>query len=47
MLGYDILDVKITKWHSDYNKFKGKLKHLETMFKNIIDFSFVGVTTVQ
>jgi dynein heavy chain len=46
-LGYNILDVKNTRWHGDFNKFKLKMKHLENMFKNIIDFAFQGVTTVQ
>ena len=45
-MGYNILDVKITNWHTDYNKFKQKMKHLENMYKNIIEFAFQGVTNV-
>lgn len=45
-LDYNILDVKITHWHTDYNKFKLKMKHLENMYKNIIEFAFQGVTNV-
>ena len=43
---YNILDVKNTHWHADYNKFKLKMKHLENMYKNIIEFAFQGVTNV-
>ena len=45
-LDYNILDVKNTRWHGDYNKFKIKIKHLENMYKNIVDFAFQGVTNV-
>ena len=45
-LDYDILDVKNAHWHSDYNKFKLKMKHLENMYKNIIEFAFQGVTNI-
>lgn len=45
-LNYLILDVKITRWHSDYNKFKLRMKDLETMFINTINFALEGVTTV-
>jgi len=47
VLGYDILDVKITRWHGDYTKFKQKMKHLENIFKTIINLAFEGVTTVN
>ena len=45
-LQYNILDVKNTNFHTDYNKFKLKMKHLENMYKNIIEFAFQGVTNV-
>ena len=42
----NILDVKNTHWHSDYNKFKDKMNHLEEMYKSTIEFAFQGVTNV-
>ena len=32
-LSYDILDVKATRWHDDYNTFKNSMKDLEVMFQ--------------
>jgi dynein heavy chain len=46
-LDYDILDVKITKWHDDYGQyFKEQCKSLEIMYQNIIALAFKNVSTV-
>jgi len=46
-LDYDILNVKITKWHDDYGQyFKEQCKNLETMYHNIITLAFKNVSTV-
>ncbi|KAJ3056563.1 Dynein heavy chain 2, axonemal [Rhizophlyctis rosea] len=42
-----ILDVKATRWHDDYNKFKQGVKDLEVMMQNIITSAFEGATTVE
>ena len=39
-LNYDILDVKATRWHDDYNAFKNSLKDLEVMFQNVLNTAF-------
>jgi dynein heavy chain len=39
-LGYSVLDVRVSKWHEDYNDFKGKVKDLEVMFTNVINAAF-------
>ena len=46
-LKYDILDVKATKWHDDYNAFKNGVKDLEMMMQNVITSAFETVTTVD
>lgn len=47
-LDYDILDVKITKWHDDYGqRFKENMKNLEIMYMNTISLSFKNITTIQ
>lgn len=47
-LDYDILDVKITRWHDDYGqKFKESMKNLEIMYMNTISLSFKNITTVS
>ena len=47
-LDYDILDVKITKWHDDYGQyFKEQCKSLEIMYQNIIALAFKNVSTVS
>ena len=47
-LEYDILDVKITKWHDDYGQyFKEQCKSLEIMYQNIIALAFKNVSTVS
>ena len=46
-LEYDILDVKITKWHDDYGQvFKEQLKNLEIIYQNIIALAFKNISTV-
>ncbi|KAI8821286.1 dynein heavy chain and region D6 of dynein motor-domain-containing protein [Fimicolochytrium jonesii] len=42
-----ILDVKITRWHDDYNTFKQGVKDLEVMMQNTISSAFDGATTVE
>lgn len=47
-LNYDILNVKITKWHDDYGQFfKEQCKNLETKYHNNISLAFKNVSTVQ
>jgi dynein heavy chain len=47
-LDYDILDVKITKWHDDYGQyFKDQCKSLEIMYQNIITLAFKNVSSVS
>ena len=36
-LDYDVLDVKVSRWHDDYNHFKSDVKDLEVMFTNVIN----------
>lgn len=46
-LDYDILDVKMTKWHDDYGqRFKENMKNLEIMYMNTISLSFKNITTI-
>eukprot|EP01028_Stygiella_incarcerata_P006524 TRINITY_DN2668_c0_g1_i2.p1 TRINITY_DN2668_c0_g1~~TRINITY_DN2668_c0_g1_i2.p1 ORF type:complete len:4588 (-),score=1267.00 TRINITY_DN2668_c0_g1_i2:3353-17116(-) len=45
-LGYDMLEVKSTKWPDDYGLYKGAVKDLEVMFQNVITFAFDGMSTV-
>lgn len=46
-LNYDILDVKITRWHDDYGQyFKENCKSLEMIYHNIITLAFKNVSTV-
>lgn len=42
-----ILDVKASKWHDEFNIFKNGMKDLDVMYKNIINFAFESVTTVE
>ena len=42
-----ILDVKVTSWHDDFNKFRSGLKDLEVMVQNVINTAFMSITTVQ
>eukprot|EP00981_Chlorochromonas_danica_P004175 scaffold838_cov160-Ochromonas_danica.AAC.12 len=46
-LDYDVLDVKISKWHDDYNHFKSDVKDLEVMFTNVINAAFEVNATVR
>lgn len=46
ILKYDILDVKITSWHSDFNTFKNGMKDLEAMTQNVINGAFESVSTI-
>ncbi len=46
-LDYDILDVKISRWHDDYNHFKSDIKDLEVMFTNVINGAFENNATVS
>jgi hypothetical protein len=39
-LDYNILDVKITRWHDDFNAFKGAVKDLEVLMQNVINLAF-------
>ncbi|KAI9995701.1 hypothetical protein PInf_012769 [Phytophthora infestans] len=43
-LDYDILDVKNTSWHSDFNSFKNGMKDLEAMTQNVINGAFESVS---
>lgn len=45
-LDYDVLDVKISHWHDDYNHFKSDVKDLEVMFTNVINAAFENNATV-
>lgn len=45
-LDYDILDVKGSKWHDDYNTFKNSVKDLDVMFTNVINAAFEFNSTV-
>ncbi|GMI21327.1 hypothetical protein TeGR_g3290 [Tetraparma gracilis] len=46
-LDYEILDVKTSKWHDDYNYFKNGVKDLEVMYANVINTAFEGITQVS
>jgi dynein heavy chain, axonemal len=47
-LNYDILDVKITRWHDDYgSSFKEQVKNLETIYTTIIAKTFQHVSTME
>eukprot|EP01032_Pedospumella_encystans_P030457 gene30457-34381_t len=45
-LDYDILDVKVSRWHDDYSHFKNDVKDLEVMFTNVINAAFEHNVTV-
>lgn len=38
-LDYNILDVKATRWHDDFNSFKSSVKDLEVMLTNVIQLA--------
>ena len=47
-LDYDILDVKITRWHDDYGQlFKDHVKTIEIIYTTIITNSFQYVATIE
>ena len=46
-LEYDILDVKATRWHDDYNLLKNGMKDLEVMMQNVINSAFEGITSMS
>eukprot|EP01105_Mastigella_eilhardi_P001895 TRINITY_DN122_c1_g4_i2.p1 TRINITY_DN122_c1_g4~~TRINITY_DN122_c1_g4_i2.p1 ORF type:complete len:4382 (+),score=1298.66 TRINITY_DN122_c1_g4_i2:875-14020(+) len=46
-LPYDILDVKTTRWHDDFNTFFKTIKELEVMMQNVIATAFETVSTVS
>ena len=46
-LDYDMLDVRISKWHDDYHNFKNAVKDLEVMFINVINGVFDVNSTVS
>jgi dynein heavy chain, axonemal len=45
-LEYDVLDVRMSKWHEDYHNFKNSVKDLEVMFTNVINAAFDNNSTV-
>ena len=45
-LDYEILDVKTSRWHDDYNYFKNSVKDLEVMYTNVLNTAFDGVAHV-
>ena len=47
-LDYDILDVKITRWHDDYGQnFKESVKSIENIYNTIIMMTFKYVSTIE
>lgn len=47
-LDYDILDVKITRWHDDYGTmFKDHVKNIEIIYTTIISKTFNHVSTIE
>jgi len=45
-LDYDMLDVRVSRWHDDYNQFKNAIKDLEVMYINVINSVFEASATV-
>ncbi len=46
-LKYDIMDVKSTAWHDDYNTFKDGMGDLEVMMTNVVASAWEGISTVK
>jgi dynein heavy chain len=46
-LNYQILDVNMSSWHDDYNRFKIGVKDLEVMMVNVITTAFETCETVS
>ena len=44
---YDVLDVKETQWHTDFNGFKNGVKDLEVMMSNVMSGAFEGLETIS
>ena len=44
---YNVLDVKVTQWHSDFNVFKQSIKDLEVMMGNVMNQAFDNTTTLK
>ena len=45
-LNYNILDVSITNWHTDYTTFKNALNDLDMMMSNVINTAWESITNV-
>lgn len=45
-LDYDMLDVRVSRWHDDYHLFKNAVKDLEVMYTNVINAALEGNATV-
>ena len=43
----DILDIKSTKWHDDYNVFKSNMKNLDNIYINMINLAFNNIYTIE
>jgi len=43
----EILDIKSTKWHDNYNVFKLGMKNLDNMYINLLNFAFENIHTVE
>jgi dynein heavy chain, axonemal len=39
-LRYDVLDVKASQWHDDFNRFKAGVKDLEAMLARTMQLAF-------
>ena len=46
-LDYDMLDVRVSRWHDDYHHFKNAIKDLEVMFTNVLNAALEGNSTVS
>ncbi len=44
---YNVLDVKVTQWHSDFNVFKQSIKDLEVMMGNVMNSAFESVGSLK
>ena len=46
-LEYDVLDVRVSRWHDDYHHFKNAVKDLEVMYTNVLNAALEGNSTVS
>ncbi|CAM9180031.1 unnamed protein product [Ectocarpus fasciculatus] len=46
-LDYNVLDVRVSRWHDDYNHFKHAAKDLEVMFTIVINLAFDNVSSIS